>query len=126
MLRSAILLLVSCIALSSGFSAFQLSDGVEGILSSPLDTEFSCADRSYGYYADVANGCQIFHVCLPIEDDAGAIIQNAQFSFGCGAETVFDQEGLTCIPINEEFDCSAAPSLYDSSNAEFGVIPERR
>lgn len=46
---------------------------------------FSCDGRIYGYYADIDNECQIFHVCLP--QDRGSI----RWSFICPAETVFNQ-----------------------------------
>merc|ERR1719431_72740 len=28
--------------------------------------KFTCEGRAYGYYADVANDCQLFHVCYPV------------------------------------------------------------
>ncbi|QQP52938.1 Putative LOC100898776 [Caligus rogercresseyi] len=50
----------------------------------PSLLSFSCDGQAYGYYADVDNNCQIFHICLPIEDDLGQIIETAQYSFVCG------------------------------------------
>ena len=38
---------------------FEFGDGVDTLLSAPLDTSFSCEGRPYGYYADTANGCQV-------------------------------------------------------------------
>lgn len=35
-------------------------------IRSDITDNFSCAGRPYGYYADVENDCQIFHVCLPV------------------------------------------------------------
>lgn len=35
-------------------------------IRSDITDNFSCVGRSYGYYADVENDCQIFHVCLPV------------------------------------------------------------
>ena len=95
--------------------SFRFAQDADQNLYAPLDLGFSCEGREYGYYADVANSCQVsfiflpflqvfstsslhqvFHVCLPIEDDFGAIIETAHWSFICGNATVFDQETLTC------------------------------
>ena len=51
---------------------------------------FSCDELSYGYYADVDNDCQIFHVCLPVVFADGKN-QTFKWSFICPEETVFDQ-----------------------------------
>ena len=76
--------------------SFRFAQDADSNLYQPLDLGFSCEGREYGYYADVANSCQVFHICLPIEDDLGAIIETAHWSFICGNATVFDQETLTC------------------------------
>ena len=39
---------------------------------------------------------KVFHICLPIEDEAGAVLETAQWSFICGNGTVFDQANLVC------------------------------
>lgn len=91
-----------------------------------MQTSFGCDNRAYGYYADVDNNCQLFHVCAPIADNNGQVIRTAQFSFGCGDLSVFDQATLSCVGAVEGFNCAAAPSLYDSSNADFGIVPEKR
>ncbi|KAA0202400.1 hypothetical protein HAZT_HAZT011030 [Hyalella azteca] len=81
-------------------------------------------DRS-AYYADTDNDCQIFHVCLPIEDDAGQIVETAHFSFICGNQTIFDQSTLTCNDEENALPCDEAKNFYDVINAEFGVLPEQ-
>lgn len=124
MFRTA-LLVVALAAMAYARSAYVFGDGVQAILSSPLTTSFECAGRAYGYYADQDNNCEVFHVCLPIEDDAGSIIETAQFSFACGNQTVFSQDSLTCSTPDAAFPCSDASSLYDSVNAEFGRIIEK-
>ncbi|QQP52929.1 Putative LOC100898776 [Caligus rogercresseyi] len=103
-------------------SAYQLPADADLILDAPISTSFSCDGQAYGYYADVDNNCQIFHVCLPIEDDLGQIIETAQYSFVCGNQTVFDQQTLTCNYPTDAFPCQEAPSLYGT--VEFGKIPE--
>eukprot|EP00095_Tigriopus_kingsejongensis_P002020 snap_masked-scaffold419_size176504-processed-gene-0.23 protein:Tk02020 transcript:snap_masked-scaffold419_size176504-processed-gene-0.23-mRNA-1 annotation:"cuticle protein" len=98
--------------------AYNLPADGETLLAQALSLSFSCDSREYGYYADVSNNCQIFHICLPIEDDAGSIIETAQWSFICGNGTVFDQQTLSC---NYELDsvlCDQAESLYNL--VEFG------
>ena len=51
------------------------------------------------------------------------LIEMAQFSFVCGNQTIFNQESLTCAFPEDSLACADAASLYDLSNANFGVIP---
>lgn len=51
------------------------------------------------------------------------MVEEAQFSFICGNQTVFSQESLTCATPEAAFPCDQAESLYDFSNADFGKIP---
>ncbi|CAG0923581.1 unnamed protein product [Notodromas monacha] len=78
-----------------GRMAYQLPDGSDLLLGAQLRTTFDCSGRIYGYYADVDNNCQIFHVCYPIPDGNGQIIETAQFSFLCPNTTLFSQDTLT-------------------------------
>ena len=122
MARLVFALLALFAASASARLAYQLPDGAEFILRARSYQEsFSCEGRDYGYFADVDNNCEIFHVCLPIEDDAGEIIEYAQFSFICGNQTIFDQGTLSCNYEEESVPCSEAGNFYDISNAEFGV-----
>ena len=77
---------------------------------------FSCKDREYGYYADIENNCEIFHVCMPLEGDTNF----QQWSFLCGNQTIFDQQTLTCNYVADSFPCEEAESLYGS--VEFGKV----
>lgn len=129
--KSAILLLASAagyMAAPQEYSptdlSYQFADQAETLLYQPLDLGFSCAGQEYGYYADVANSCQVFHICLPIEDDAGSVIETAQWSFICGNGTVFDQATLVCNYEQDSIPCQDSPSLYNT--VDFGVIPERK
>lgn len=55
-----------------------------------ITDNFSCENKPYGYYADVENDCQIFHVCLPVTYADGK--ENTfRWSFICPEETVFSQ-----------------------------------
>ena len=44
----------------------------------------------YGYYADVANECQLFHVCYPVLYPDGQQ-EMIKWSFICPNQTIFDQ-----------------------------------
>lgn len=59
-------------------------------IRSDITDNFSCSGRSYGYYADIENDCQIFHVCLPVTYPDGRE-QQFRWSFICPEETAFDQ-----------------------------------
>jgi len=52
--------------------------------------EFTCDGRSYGYYADVANDCQLFHICYPVAYPDGQE-EMLKWSFICPNQTIFDQ-----------------------------------
>ena len=65
---------------------------------------------------------QVFHICLPIQDNDGNIIETAKWSFFCGNATVFDQQTLTCNYPEDAFPCEESPSLYGA--VEFGKIPD--
>ncbi|KAK8396521.1 hypothetical protein O3P69_005521 [Scylla paramamosain] len=107
-----VLAVVLCLAAAaSARMAYTFSDGYLDILGAEPAQNFDCVGRPYGYYADVPTDCRVFHVCLPINDEAGEVVETHHFSFFCGNQT-------------EAFPCAEAESLYDSSNADFGKIPE--
>jgi len=90
---------------------------------SPYDPNaFSCEGQDYGYYADVASGCEIFHICLPIQDNDGLVTSTAKYSFFCGNGTVFDQQALVCNHADDAFPCEESPSLFGS--VPFGEVLE--
>lgn len=88
-----------------------------------IDTEsFTCDNKIYGYYADVANDCQIFHICYPITHADGQE-EMLQWSFICPNQTIFDQKHLVCSFPLDSLPCDEAPDYYDgpdSINAKFG------
>ena len=55
--------------------------------------EFTCDGRSYGYYADVANDCQLFHVCYPVAYPDGQE-EMLKWSFICPNQTIFNPVSL--------------------------------
>jgi len=102
--------------------AYQLPADAEFLLSAPLQTTFSCDNLPYGYYADMDNNCQLFHVCFPVADEIGALVETAHFTFVCGNETIFSQESLTCVHSADAFPCDQARTLFELSNQDFGRI----
>jgi len=114
-----LLALSSLLAAASARLPYEFSDGYQNIIGEP-DQSFSCAGRQYGYYADVANDCRVFHVCHPLVDDLGEVTSMEHYSFFCGNQTIFNQESLTCDHPEDAFPCNEAASLYDLVNSEFG------
>jgi len=101
-----------------GQFAYKLPTDAELTLTSRLNPSFSCEGRPYGYYADQGNNCEIFHICLPVQDQAGVIQETLQYSFACPNTTVFDQSSLTCNYPEYSVPCSQAASFY--GYVEFG------
>jgi len=96
---------------------------VESYLAGAIDTSFTCEGKDYNYYADPANNCQIFHVCMPVlGEDQVTVVEYKQWSFVCGNQTIFDQSTLTCNYPENAFPCEESPSLYGA--IEFGKIEE--
>nr|XP_053654005.1 U-scoloptoxin(01)-Cw1a-like [Cherax quadricarinatus] len=91
--------------------AYELPSNASFIVG-PIITGFDCATRSYGYYADQANACAIFHICFPYVDADGNS-QMRMFSLLCGEGTIFDQSTLTCNFPTHALPCDAASSLYN-------------
>ncbi|XP_068242617.1 U-scoloptoxin(01)-Cw1a-like [Palaemon carinicauda] len=123
-MKTTVAFLLSLVAAVAARSAYQFSNGYLEVLGGEPNQSFNCEGRPYGYYADVANDCKIFHICLPIPNDAGDVVETAQFSFFCGNQTVFSQESLACSHPQEALPCSESEALFDISNADFGKIPE--
>ncbi|PSN46812.1 hypothetical protein C0J52_11193 [Blattella germanica] len=94
-----------------------LPSNATSIRSSIADS-FTCDSRIYGYYADVDNECQVFHVCLPVQFADGKE-QTFKWSFICPEETVFNQESFTCTRPEDAVACEEAPQYY-SLNEGFG------
>ncbi len=53
-----------------------------------------------GYYADVDEDCNIFHVCYPVVGVEGEE-EMFHWSFICPNHTIFDQVGLVVIGLNK-------------------------
>lgn len=87
---------------------------------------FSCTGRIFGYYADVLNDCQLFHICYPLRQvfNNNPYVPDVtyQFSFICPAYTIFSQDARVCAWSHSAFPCSEAESMYNI-NQDFFKIP---
>ena len=63
--RMKLRLFICILGYVSAQSGYEFAADTEGLLNQPLVKDFSCEGRDYGYYADVANACQVFHICWP-------------------------------------------------------------
>jgi len=102
-----------------------LSSGSRDIRENLVDT-FTCDGLGYGYYADVDNDCQMFHICYPVTYPDGQE-EMFKWSFLCPNQTIFDQSTLVCTFPLDALPCEDAPSFYtgpDSINDKFGRISE--
>ncbi|XP_003702919.1 uncharacterized protein LOC100877019 [Megachile rotundata] len=88
----------------------ELPDNATVIRENIVDN-FSCKDRIYGYYADMDNDCQVFHVCLP--QTRGA----TRWSFICPAETVFNQATFVCTKTENSIPCEESEKFYELNEA---------
>ncbi|XP_015110791.1 uncharacterized protein LOC107036998 [Diachasma alloeum] len=93
-------------------AGLKLPNNATAIRENIVDT-FSCEGRIYGYYADVDNECQIFHVCMP--QNKGAI----RWSFICPESTVFNQATFVCTWEDDSIPCAESDQYY-GLNEEFG------
>ena len=73
-------------------------------------------------YAAFSNAPQIFHICLPIQDNEGVVTSTTKWSFFCGNGTIFDQQALVCNWPEAAFPCEESPSLFGS--VAFGEVLE--
>ncbi|KAK8767995.1 hypothetical protein V5799_005225 [Amblyomma americanum] len=89
-------------------AAYELPDGVEFVVGG-VQTTFQC-ERG-GYFADVSNNCQLFHICNEIYKEDGSV-ELQQYTFFCGNQTVFNQLSLTCAHPEESVPCSNAPDFF--------------
>ncbi|XP_064487311.1 uncharacterized protein LOC135399442 [Ornithodoros turicata] len=87
--------------------AYQLPAGALLVLAD-ITTSFEC--NRPGYYADIDNGCKLFHICHTVHaPDAEPDLH--QYSFFCGNQTVFDQFSLTCARPGDALPCEYASDL---------------
>lgn len=110
-------------------------DESEAALGLPADSRsirdqlvdvFSCEGRPYGYYADIANECQVFHICQPVTYADGET-ETFHWAMICPEQTVFDQSTLVCAFPLDAIPCEESEAFMEgptSINARFGVIDD--
>lgn len=103
-------------------AAYDLPDGAE-LLIGGVRTAFFCSND--GYYADIDNNCQIFHVCHTVVHPDGKS-EMLQWSFLCGNQTVFNQFSFTCSYPEDAVPCGSSrdfwylnANLYAGPNVPF-------
>ncbi|XP_013783693.1 uncharacterized protein LOC106467860 [Limulus polyphemus] len=87
-----------------------LSDNTNLVLS-PVGTQFSCVNKTYGYYADMEAACKVYHICNPYVTQYGQE-QAVQYSFYCREERIFSQATLTCELPHQGIPCEQAYLYY--------------
>lgn len=80
-------------------------------------SQFSCYHRRYGYYADVAKNCLMFHLCYPVQEPTSQQILFQRFTFVCSDNAIFDQQHLVCVD-NETLStrCEDSSDYFGPSN----------
>lgn len=71
---------------------YMLAASSDVILKKKRMNQLVCSEP--GFFADVSNECQVYHVCVETgrPDQSGYDLR--QYSFFCGAGTIFDQVGF--------------------------------
>ncbi|KAF8782757.1 uncharacterized protein LOC129962905 [Argiope bruennichi] len=110
-------LLCSATASRSKRAAYELPDGAELIVG-PIRTTFVCSNE--GYYADIDNNCQIFHIChTAVHADGTSEMQH--WSFLCGNQTLFNQYSFTCTNFQDSIPCARSRDFfYLNANLHIG------
>ncbi|XP_076357839.1 uncharacterized protein LOC143250763 [Tachypleus tridentatus] len=92
--------------------AYELPAGAD-LLVGNIQTTFLCPGN--GYYADVDNGCKIFHVCQTVTHANGKS-EVQHWSFICGNLTIFNQLTLTCGFPHEAIPCANSKDFFYVNN----------
>ncbi|XP_054719819.1 U-scoloptoxin(01)-Cw1a-like [Uloborus diversus] len=107
-LMFGVIILEAAAVKSKAKEKYALPEGAE-LLVGPIRSTFTCFAN--GYYADVDNNCQIFHICYSTENYDGTIATH-QYSFLCGNQTVFNQLTFTCTYPEDAVPCIHAQDFY--------------
>ncbi|XP_012268572.2 uncharacterized protein LOC105693309 [Athalia rosae] len=104
MARHILILLLCSLILQSG----AWSQLLFNTTPRPINSNFTCAGRLAGYYADLSSNCRVYHNC----DDQGN-----KFSYHCPEMTAFRQEALVCDHAHL-VDCQTAATQILINRAE--------
>lgn len=108
-LLTAFLVVVYARSIRQKRQVFLLPDNVDLVLNAPLVSTFRC--DTPGYFADIENNCQLFHIC-DVQVGPNNVEEVRQYSFACGNLTVFNQFTMTCTVPDEAVPCGVAPQFY--------------
>lgn len=106
---------------SYGARALNLPAQADSVIASGISFSFSCENMPYGYYADVLNNCQVYHICKPIINNGLQSMQ--RFSFFCPQGTFFDQIKHVCMSANSAdlTPCHLASNYFGHTVARFAA-----
>jgi hypothetical protein len=101
-----------------------LSSGASLVVPQIRVGGFSCSGRSYGYFADVENNCQIFYICHPSANAKGEPVIY-QYSNFCPNQTRFDQRQHQCLNLNNPnlLPCEQSLQYYPTTESRFREAP---
>ncbi|RWS16299.1 uncharacterized protein B4U79_17874 [Dinothrombium tinctorium] len=81
------------------------------------ESDFSCFEKTIGYYAEVKANCKQFHLCYPEKEENSENLTFHRVSFACDVGQVFDQRELICVHAsNSSIRCEDSPKYYDESS----------
>lgn len=80
-----------------------------------IQTNFSCYNRTVGFYSNIELNCRVYHLCLIADYLGEPIYQRATYL--CINETIFDQKAMSCVEESAmSISCAESETYYDSSN----------
>jgi len=83
-------------------------------------TKFTCYGREFGQYADVNEGCRMFHLCYPYVSGQQEELVYQRISFLCHGNAVFDQKNLVCVDNSTlDYPCEESTAFYGASNEDY-------
>jgi len=100
-----------------------LSSGASRVVPN-IKITFSCVGRRYGYFADVDNNCQLFHICQPSTAANGAPVIYHYTKF-CPNQTHFDQQVLSCVSLSHPTltPCGHSLQYFQQTETRFAENP---
>ncbi|XP_050034534.1 uncharacterized protein [Dermacentor andersoni] len=89
----------------------------ENAIEARVETPFSCVGLPYGFYADPAHRCRVFHICNPQVINGDTVTRS--FSYYCPGDKVFDQLHFSCLQPNASSPeaCEEAEFYYSINEA---------
>ncbi|XP_070393509.1 uncharacterized protein [Dermacentor albipictus] len=86
----------------------------ENAIEARVETPFSCVGLPYGFYADPAHRCRVFHICNPQVINGETVTRS--FSYYCPGDKVFDQLHFSCLQPN-----ASSPEACDEAEFHYSI-----